>query len=140
MKLAFYHGPREGLFWRAVQWFVRGRTRGRYCHVDLIFSDGSSASSSISEGGIWIKADKPHDPAHWDIVAVDADEPAARAWFEAHRNAKFDTWGLLNFLLWPRKDDAERWFCSEACAAALGFPEPWRFCPSTLHAVVRRLK
>lgn len=137
MKLAFYHGPRSG-WWKLVTWLVRWRTRGRFDHVEVIFSDGITASASISHGGIKFIADKDHSYTDWVIVDLAHDEARARRWFEKHQGAAFDLWGVLGFLLGFTRGHDDRWFCSEAVAAAIGLTEPWRFDPNTLHAVVQR--
>lgn len=138
MKIAFYKGPRKGV-WRAVSPFVRWWTGGPYCHAELVFPDGRSMTASIGTGGL-VVVRKQYDPAHWDFVAIDADiySNAAWRWAEAHLGAKFDTLGVFAFLFRPTRGREDRWFCSEAVAAALGFSDAWRFDPNTLHAVVRR--
>lgn len=137
MKLAFYHGPRAEWRWKLVSLLVRWRTRGRFDHVEMIFSDGRVATSSISKAGIAFQR-KDHDPAHWEVIEVAGDEGAAWRWWRAHRDARFDAMGVLGFLIGFTRGDDDRWFCSEACAASLGFPDPWRFDPNTLHAAVQR--
>jgi hypothetical protein len=50
---------------------------------------------------------------------------------------RYDVLGLLGFV-WRRQTGTQsKWFCSEAVAAMLGFPEPWRFDPMTLWAAVQ---
>ena len=49
----------------------------------------------------------------------------------------FAALGLLGFVLPPMADNKARWFCSEACAAALGVGDPWRFSPGALAVVTR---
>lgn len=135
MKLAMYKG-RTRLFDRLVQWW----TRAGYSHCELVFQTdplgrSECASSSWMDSGVrvtWITL----DPARWDVVDLPtADDQAARAWVHAHMSQGYDLLGLLGFV-WPRRDDATRWFCSEACAAALGLPDPWRYSPGTLAALV----
>lgn len=131
MKLAFYKGRRgglAGLFDAAVRWW----TRGSYSHVELV-APGWVASASMRDGGVRFKAIDFH-PDRWDLVAIGGDEIAARAWFEAHQGAAYDWMGLFGFVWRPGREVTRRWFCSEAVAAALGFKEPWRFCPNTLAA------
>jgi hypothetical protein len=135
VKLAFYHGPRAGI-WKLLTWLLRWRTRGRFDHVEMIFSDGVTASASLSHGGIKFIDGKEHPYEHWLIVEVDQDETWARRWFEERRGAKFDIWGVVGFIVGFTRGDDDRWFCSEACAAALEICEPWRFDPNTLYAVM----
>ena len=132
MRLAFYKG-RHRLFDRAVQWW----TRGPYSHVELVFSDGLAASSSVRDGGVRVKAIS-FAPDRWDILPIDGDEATARAWFDAHRGEAYDAAGLFGFVWRPAAGATRRWFCSEAVAAALGMGDAWRFCPNTLAATFRR--
>ena len=44
---------------------------------------------------------------------------------------------LVCYWLRGQIGDQRKWFCSEAVAAMLGFPEPWRFDPMTLWAAVQ---
>jgi hypothetical protein len=130
-RAAFYKGTRPGVA-GIYNWAVRKWTKSPYSHVELIFSDGMPGSASFADGGVRLKAIE-FDAAHWDFIDLpDHMEPAARAWFEAHAGAKYDLLGNLQFILTPFGQDQRRWFCSEACAAALGLPEPWRYDPPTL--------
>ncbi|MBA4009087.1 MAG: hypothetical protein C0486_09955 [Erythrobacter sp.] len=136
MRLAFYKGRRSGfagLFDTAVRWW----TRGPYSHVELVFPDGIAASSSNRDGGVRFKRiDFAAD--RWDFVEIGGDEAAAEAWFDAHYGAGYDYLGLFGFVWRPEAGDNRRWFCSEAIAAALGYRDPWRFCPNTLAVVTGR--
>jgi hypothetical protein len=137
MKVALYKGKRggsAGAFDAAVRWW----TRGAYSHVELIFSDGMSASASARDGGVRFK-DIEYHPDRWDIIEIEADEEYARAFFEQRVGLKYDYFGLFGFVWRPGIGKSRRWFCSEAVAAALKFEEPWRFCPNTLAAVIRSI-
>ncbi|KQW97144.1 hypothetical protein ASC94_10155 [Massilia sp. Root418] len=130
-RAAFYKGTRPG-FAGAYNYVVRTWTDSPYSHVELIFSDGMAGSASFADGGVRLKAIEL-DPARWDFMELPAHlEPAARAWFESHAGAKYDLLGNLQFILTPFGQDQRRWFCSEACGAALSLPEPWRYDPPTL--------
>lgn len=136
MRVAFYKGRRKGwagLFDAAVRWW----THGPYSHTEIVFSDGTAASSSFRDGGVRFKA-IVFEPARWDFVTVEADEHAARQWFRVHLGARYDVAGLFGFV-WRRSRGADRrWFCSESTAAALGLRDPWRFDPNTLFAALSR--
>jgi len=136
MRIAFYKGRRSGLA-GAFDALVRWWTRGPYSHVELVFSDGLSASASNRDGGVRFKP-ITFNPDRWDFLPVDGDERAARAWFLAHYGAAYDYAGLFGFLWRPGKGATRRWFCSEAIAAALGYRDPWRFCPNTLAVIAGR--
>lgn len=131
MKAAFYKGIRPGvagIYNRLVRWW----TRSPYSHVELVMSSGRAWSASFEDGGVRSKL-IDIDPAKWDVIELpDHLEPAAAAWFAARRGAKYDILGNLQFVLAAIPHSRKRWFCSEAVAAALGIPEPWRYDPGTL--------
>ena len=136
LQVAFYCG-RTRLFDRAVQWW----TRGRYSHCELVTGpapDGAHwcISASMLDGGVRIKAITLH-PDRWHLVPVPwCDCLQASRWLQAHAGQGYDFLGLLGFVWRPQAGRGRRWFCSEAVGAALGLPDPWRFDPSALHAVV----
>lgn len=131
-RIAFYKTVPpgwRGLYNRLIRWW----DQSPYSHVELIFSDGAMASSSWMDGGVRIKTGVVPTPGHWDIFDLPPElEPAARAWFEQHKGQPYDLWTQLHFVWGPIRDDRSSWFCSEACAGALGFSEPWRFSPGAL--------
>lgn len=137
MRAAFYKGTRPGiagLYNRAVRLW----TRSPYSHVELIFSDGMAASSSFADGGVRLKAiDFSAD--RWDFIDLPGeDEEYARRWFNAHVGQPYDLLGNLHFVLFPIAGLRRAWFCSEAAAAALGLPDPYRFDPATLASTLSR--
>lgn len=134
MQLAFYKGGKR-FFDRMVQWW----TRSSYSHCELVFGyvPGSEAaecaSSSKLDGGVRIKL-IDLAPDRWDLVDLPfSDEAAARDWFQLHLGENYDVKGLLGFV-GPIKGRSKKWFCSEACAAALGYEDPWRYSPAMLAA------
>lgn len=136
MKAAFYKSTRPGMagiYNRLVRWWERGP----YSHCELVFSDDMAASSSYEDGGVRLKQ-IDFDPAHWDFIDLpDRLEPAARGWFEAQHGKAYDLLGNMRFLLGFMSDGRDKWFCSEAVAAALGMEEPWRYGPNGLAAALR---
>ena len=145
MKAAFYKGTRPGLagiYNRLVRWW----TKSPYSHVELIFYDGEkcagglAASASNIDGGVRTKV-IDFDPARWDFIDL-PDELAERAWrwFREHDGAPYDLVGNLQFVLAPIPHSQRRWFCSEAVAAALGIPDPWRYSPGTLASALTLLQ
>lgn len=137
-RMAFYKGTRPGIP-GIYNRLVRRRGRGKYSHVEIRFSDGLSASSSFEDGGVRFKP-IAYNPAHWDFIDLPlAWEPFARAWFEAHEGERYDLRGNVHLTIGFIPHSSNRQFCSEACAAALGIAEPWRFEPNAIHAVVRRM-
>ena len=137
MNIAFYKG-RKRLFNRLTAWWLRGD----YSHCELILgtnANGQSicASSSMMDGGVRVKHMRL-DAAHWDIVPVAGDPAQAWAWLREHEGEGYDYLGLLGFIVRALGHDKSRWVCSEAVAAMLGFPDPWRFDPCSLHAALSR--
>lgn len=138
-SIAFYKATRPGLqgLYSAG---VRLIDHGPYSHCELIFSDGMSASSSFIDGGVRFKA-IAYDPAHWDIFEIPdptgAVERYARAWFVEHEGDQYDLWGNVHFIFGFVKDENGKSFCSEACAAALRYAEPWRYGPNGLAALLK---
>jgi hypothetical protein len=131
VNVAFYKG-RSRLFDRLVQWW----TRGRYSHCEIVISTDDTgkslcASASFMDGGVRFKY-ITLDPAKWDVIQVNADSVLIREWMCKHAGAGYDLLGLFGFVLRIIPHDGQRWFCSEACAAMLGLPEPWRYDPGTL--------
>ena len=136
MRAAFYTATRpgwQGVYSRLVRW-IDG---GPYSHVELIFSDGMSASASYLEHGVRFKK-ITFDPAKWEMLEVGGDEVAARAWFAAHEGRKYDLMGTARFLFGVIPQDPEKWFCSEAVAAALGLRDSWRYGPCGLFAMLEK--
>jgi hypothetical protein len=136
MILASYKGIRPGLtglFSRAVRWWLGGE----YSHTELIFSDGIAGSSRHPDGGVTLRVVE-FKAGEWDLLHIDGDERAARQWFEEHEGEDFDFLGLLGFVWTRGLNSRRRWFCSEAVAASLGFSEPHRLDPCSLHAILKR--
>lgn len=143
MQLAFYKGTRPGIagnFNRGVRWW----THGPYSHCELVLwrlPDGRAvcASSSNTDHGVRTKAIEL-DPARWDVIDIPwADPVAVLTWFVRHNGEGYDTLGLFGFVGRRGDGDKRKWWCSEACAAALGLDEPWRYCPNALAATVRSM-
>ena len=114
MKLALYKG-RTRLFNRLVSWWLGSP----YSHAEIVFSDGMCGSSSGSDGGVRLKQFFL-DPLKWDVIDIEGDELGARNWFSVYSGQKYDYLGLLGFVWRRGTQDKGRWFCFEACAAALG--------------------
>ncbi|GAA4425762.1 hypothetical protein [Acidovorax lacteus] len=137
MQVAFYKG-RKRLFNRLVSWWLRGP----YSHCELVVRiDGagqaSCLSSSFVDGGVRLKC-MWLNPEHWDVVPLPGyvSPSVAYQWAYDHAGAGYDVLGLIGFVWRPQRGAPRRWFCSEAVAAVLGYPEPWRFDPMTLWAAL----
>lgn len=135
VQLALYKG-RTRLFDRAVQWW----TRSTYSHCELVFNTDSHGvsvcgSSSYLDGGVRIK-NMALDPEKWDLVDLPGFDPVhASKWFDMHAGERYDLVGLFGFVLPFMRDNQTRWFCSEACASAMGLGDAWRYSPGALAAL-----
>lgn len=141
MCVALYKGTRsgvDGLYNR----LGRLLDRGPYSHCELIFSDGQSGSSSFMDGGVRLKQINYTSVGNWDFLPLrDAQgrfEKSALAWMYAHDHCEYDIWGNIRFFCGLARDSADKWFCSEAIMAALGFEDSFRYGPNGLAAVLPR--
>ena len=137
MQVASYKG-RKRLFNKLTAWWLAGS----YSHTELVLGydragQAICASSSMMDGGVRVK--HMHlDPNHWDVLEVGGNEGTAWTWLERHLCAGYDYLGLLGFIARALGHSQGRFVCSEAVAAMLGFPDPWRFDPCSLHAALSR--
>lgn len=131
MHVAFYRGRGD-----IIDKIIRLWTRGKYSHCELVFelvTDGPSLciSSSARDGGVRSKRIMLDDD--WDVIPVAADNAPAWAWAANHANEAYDYLGVIGLALNKGMQDQNKWFCSEAAAAMLGYKKPWSFNPSTLY-------
>ena len=132
MRVALYYGrkkdnPSSKLF----DWLVCWWTNSPYSHCELVIHD-ICYSSSARDGGVRAKK-IDLDSGHWNVFEITGDKQAALSWFKDHDGDKYDVAGLFGFVLPVKTNNRSRWFCSEACAAALQIPFPWHFSPDDLH-------
>lgn len=136
MQLAFYKGTKR-VFNKLVVW----KTEGPYSHCEAVFPqpDGSTlcASASFTDGGVRFKTIKL-DPALWDIIDVPVSTAKCLVWFKVHEGERYDTRGLVNFII-PVGHDPNGWFCDEALGAAIGITHPERFDPTDLACICERI-
>lgn len=146
VTLAFYKGtsaenPKARPFDRLTCW----RTRSRFSHVELVVTTGDITglsncwSSSFRDQGV-----RPAlidlASGRWVLVEVpDLSLQDAVKWFELHQGAPYDWFGLLGWVLPWRVSNRAWWFCSEACAEALGLLESWKTSPGDLYATALHL-
>lgn len=136
LKAAFYKSTRPGiagLYSRLVRWW----SGSEFSHCELVFSDGMSASASFIDGGVRFKR-IDYDPAKWDFIDLPDDlEAAARLWFKTSEGSPYDLLGNIGFLWRPIRGASGAYFCSEAIAAAINIPQPWRYDPGTLCLILQ---
>lgn len=139
--LAFYKGRQAGPF---TSWLVAWWCRTDYSHCELLLDRWAwyryeCGSSVLTDGGVRVKV-RDLDPLQWDCYLIDdIGVDYARAWFGAHKSERYDLLGWLGFIFRRIKGLGNGWWCSEACAAALGIPDPWRWDVALLAALARRI-
>lgn len=114
MKVAFY--KYEYGDWK--DWLIVKLTRSKYSHIELIFDDGSSLSSSPRDGGVRFK-EIEYKPERWDFLNIDSeidrerDEYLDRAFDLINHRHRYD-W-LSIFLGWAGIKSYNRFNCVNAC-------------------------
>lgn len=133
--LAAYKGKGK-LFNRLIRLW----TRSRYSHCELVMPDGRWLSASAMDGGVREKHIELN-LEHWDLFPLPwASEARIEDVFARHWGKGYDWLGVfLSQLLPVAIDDRQRMFCSEFCAAALGFQDGQRFSPALLVDVATRI-
>lgn len=142
--LALYKGRKRGktpreLWQRLMDWAVRWATNGQYSHCEIAVKhrfaeDYHCYSASLRDGGVRSKT-MPLPADKWDLLEIRDVDAYNKVWalFQQTRGAKYDYCGALGLVLFVfMRQSAQRWFCSEWCAAALGMVEPERFSPNRL--------
>ena len=164
MKLAFYkNDQKSGIFSQFVRFWDRSQyshveiifESSEWTNSDIISAHEQYSSKplqeilpALEEVGIFACASsrcfkgvffslKFFDKTQWHIVDVPKSFDAREAveWFQNHYGEGYDYWGLLGFLIRRIGGSKKRWFCSEAVAAALQFPQSYRFTPSILACI-----
>jgi len=136
----FYRGTRPGIAGVANR-LIRMRDHGPYSHMELCFSDGWSASSSLMDGGVRFRR-IDYDPAKWDYIELPKElELGARMWFTYHQGQEYDWRADVCLAIGILAQSELAWMCSESCMVALGFDEKdaWRYSPNTAAATIRRI-
>ena len=114
MKLALYKGHGN-----ALDKLIRFVTRSEYSHCEIVI-DGVCLSSSPRDGGVRSKYINLAT-GHWDVIDIKGDEWMVLAWFHEQEGAGYDWIGLIRTVVPFFPHSGSKWFCSEACGAALGF-------------------
>lgn len=144
--IAFYKGHKQGnslsaLWARFCDLLTRKTTRGKYSHCEVVYQtkagDYHCFSASVRDGGVRYKR-MSLDPNKWDLVQVDLDKNYLNYFFNSIKGQRYDWLGAIGVVLKWRQS-ANKWFCSEFCAAALGFSQSWRFSPNDLYIICKRM-
>jgi len=141
LYIAFYKG-RGGNWWQQCQdRLIRFFTRGKYSHCEIAVAHTVKQSvyecftASLRDGGVRYK-EMPLPSEKWDLVALEPNRSVVD-FYNANQGKKYDWLGVLGFALHTRQNP-NRYFCSEYVAEFLGFPEPWRFSPNDLYAILNK--
>ena len=143
MKLAFKRA--SGFVGNAIN-LLSGR-RG-FCHVELVFSDGMSFSSTTLDPGDGDDGVRFKDIRYsggvekWAfhrLTVSEYAERAMRAAAEVLEGAPYDKGGVLRFLFPWLKEHPKRYFCSEVVVTVLqaggvlpASVKPWKVSPNAL--------
>lgn len=132
MQIAMYKGPAKSVLQKLMHLAVccfdsvrqtlrRGQlVRVRYSHCELVIA-GKCYSSSERDGGVRAK-EIDLASGHWEVFLISGDEAKVLAWFREHSAENYDWAGIAAFVVPLLQQRPRHWFCSEACAAALGMP------------------
>lgn len=135
-KIAFFKG--KGKTWNSKLGgaIIRWWENGPYSHCELVFSDGVWAGA-VAFNGVVLRP-RSVDPADWDFIDLPAGkEEDARKWFKEHEGKSYDYIGLGRFVFDFFRASRDKWFCSRACADALGVIDGWREGPNSLYSTVK---
>lgn len=132
VKIAFYKGRGD-----IIDSVIRWRTHSHVSHCEMVVDD-VCYSSSQRDGGVRAKQIDLGN-GKWLVLAVPLTRPdTVMSLFENTRGDRYDWKGaVVGQGLAARAHDAGKWFCSEWCACAMGFPESWRYSPGLLLSVIR---
>lgn len=144
MQVAFYLGTRPGLA-GLFNRLVRLKEGGPASHMEVVLEAhngiGWCGSASFEDGGVRCKEIRLA-PARWQVIDIGsalAPPAAVRDWFARHDGAPYDVLGLGGHLLFNFDGHPRAWTCVEACLAALGVAEPWRFGVNAARAMLTTL-
>lgn len=127
LKLAFFKAKYGNFYDKLVAWFCRGG----YSHVELVFSDGVSFSSSPRDGGTRFKNIDVNN-GHWDILEIPCapdKEARIRRWCHSECDKNYDWFAIYGYVFgavigWAFGadkclNDKNHWYCSEVCMSAI---------------------
>lgn len=118
-------------------WDIGGRlvcfwTKSEFSHCEVVV-DGECYSSSIRDGGVRAKYIDLHQ-RHWEVFDLPwADAVRVKLLYQETRKHRYGWLDLIGSQFFnARRQDSGKWFCSEWCAAALGFSSPEIYSPGLL--------
>ena len=124
MELAFYKG--KGTFY---DFLVRVFTFSKYSHCELVI-DGICWSASPRDDGVrGTKIDL--SSGNWDVIDLPEKYSKHKSLLsiKQHEGMEYDLLGAIRSAVPFGINQKDKWFCSEACAAALGLDNPHRYTP-----------
>lgn len=133
VQLYFYKGPASDKWHQLAHKLICWFTGSPYSHVELTI-DGTSYSASARDNGVRGKV-IDLSTGRWDVVTLQLDpaqEMDALEWFGEHMGQRYDYAGVFRFVIPYLPQRSKQWFCSEACAAALGLTDPSDWTPGLL--------
>lgn len=105
---------------------IKAYTFSKYCHAELVFSDGMWFSAREFKGGTTFVKGPPENErfSMYDFIPLPIGpeaEARIRRWCAGEVGCDYDVRGVVfSFLPIPIGwQSAEKWFCSEICCAAL---------------------
>jgi hypothetical protein len=129
VRLAFKRAQYSGLTGRLIDLLSGG---DGFCHVELIFSDGLSFSSTTMDGkpeGVRFKQINYSHPERWDIIDLPQITPEleakGRAYAETLVGQPYDRFGVARFVLPFMRQHATAWFCNEVVIDVGHVMEQW---------------
>lgn len=144
MVLAFYKAEYGNILDKLIAWWTRPNffkfwESATYSHVEMLFSNGESFSSSQRDNGTRWKAIK-YDHK-WDFVHIpDVNEETIKSLCIREENKRYD-WVCLFFSnLFPFNiQHHSKWICSEICSRLVfGIKDSHKYNPQTLYEYTQK--
>ena len=132
---AFHKGDKKGFFPKLLSGAIKWWTHSEYSHVELYFeSTGESFSAAGLDGKVRFKNIRYSHPERWTFVSIPwANESYVRSLAKTHVGDRYDYKGIfLTFVLPLRRQDNNKWWCSEICAFLIGL-HPFRISPGEMY-------
>lgn len=152
MRIAFYIARHDGSWLDdAINVFSGG---GGFSHVELLFSNGESFSSTARDPSVDLSGrvkpdgtrfkfiDYTKHPDRWRLLtlaATDDSEESIRQWCLKTLDARYDFWGVARFVMPFLGQSTDKYFCSEVVTEALQVAgmladvgKPYQFSPNAL--------